>query len=106
MYKDHTDQPPQVKRRRSQEKEVPSIPASSPLKIMKTEPPMSPDNIVVSPGSSSSTTDNSSVYHFANSIRFTQFYPEKWLKMTTARLGDIGIPHMTVTADKGKTLFH
>ena len=105
MYKDHTDQPPQVKRRRSQEKEVPSIPTSSPLKIMKTEPPMSPDNIVVSPGSSS-TTDNSSVYHFANSIRFTQFYPEKWLKMTTARLGDIGPPHMTVTADKGKTLFH
>ena len=45
MYKDHTDQPPQVKRRRSQEKEVPSIPTSSPLKIMKTEPPMSPDNI-------------------------------------------------------------
>ena len=105
MYKDHTDQPPQVKRRRSQEKEVPSIPTSSPLKIMKTEPPMSPDNIVVSPGSSS-TTDNSSVYHFANSIRFTQFYPEKWLKMTTARLGDIGPPHMTVTADKGKNLFH
>ena len=102
MYKDQSDQPPQVKRRRSQEKEVPgSIPsATSPIKILKTEPPLSPENIVVSP-SGSSNTDNSSIYHFANSIRFTQFYPEKWLKMTTARLAEIGPPQMTVTADKG-----
>lgn len=101
MYKDHSDQLHQVKRRRSQEQDGASVvPASSPLKILKTEPPSSPDNLVVSP-SASSSTDNSSVYHFANSIRFTQFYPEKWLKMTTARLAEIGPPQMIVTADKG-----
>ena len=107
MYKDHSDQLHQVKRRRSQDPDGGGgiIPPSSPLKIMKTEPPSSPENLVVSP-SASSSTDNSSVYHFANSIRFTQFYPEKWLKMTTARLAEISPPQMTVTADKGLILIY
>ena len=35
------------------------------------------------------------------SIRFSPFFPEKWSKMTSARIVEVGPPQMTITADKG-----
>ena len=71
------------------------------FQIMKTELPLSPDNLVVSPSSTSNLTENSSVYRFPNNIRFNPFFSEKWTKMTTARLAEISNPQLTITADKG-----